>query len=368
MPADERFENSLARTGTALLKTLAAFEAAQRRLHPPDIPQLREHMGPLGGELGSALDELRTLEAPAEIQAVVTTLADAAELAHAGCVSFCEDAPASQWIVNILGAMRKFAHALETLYPLHLLPPIGRFFTEPALHGRLDALDPEPADPSVGLHATDKEKPGERGGFCLYVPERYRPDRSWPLVVSLHGGSGSGREYLWVWVREARSRGFLVLSPTSIGSTWSMMGPDVDAAALRSMVEYVCSHWNVDRERVLLTGLSDGATYGLLQAFSDDSPYSAVAAISGVLHPRLMERNGLANAAGKRIYLVHGALDWMFPIEHARMTHEFLARAGADIVFREIADLSHTYPREENDRILSWFDPSLALPGAAAAV
>jgi hypothetical protein len=31
-------------------------------------------------------------------------------------------------------------------------------------------------------------------------------------------------------------------------------------------------------------------------------------------------------------------------------------------VFREIEDLSHTYPREENDRILTWFDRSLALP------
>jgi hypothetical protein len=36
--------------------------------------------------------------------------------------------------------------------------------------------------------------------------------------------------------------------------------------------------------------------------------------------------------------------------------------AGADLVYRELEDLSHTYPREENDRILAWFDPSLARP------
>jgi phospholipase/carboxylesterase len=28
--------------------------------------------------------------------------------------------------------------------------------------------------------------------------------------------------------------------------------------------------------------------------------------------------------------------------------------AGADVVFREIEDLSHTYPRDENGRILDW--------------
>jgi len=27
-----------------------------------------------------------------------------------------------------------------------------------------------------------------------------------------------------------------------------------------------------------------------------------------------------------------------------------------------VEDLSHTYPRDENDRILTWFDPDLALP------
>jgi len=30
-------------------------------------------------------------------------------------------------------------------------------------------------------------------------------------------------------------------------------------------------------------------------------------------------------------------------------------------VYREIEDLSHTYPREENAAILEWFDASLRL-------
>ena len=36
--------------------------------------------------------------------------------------------------------------------------------------------------------------------------------------------------------------------------------------------------------------------------------------------------------------------------------------AGAELAYREVADLSHAYPREENARILEWFDPGLALP------
>jgi phospholipase/carboxylesterase len=248
------------------------------------------------------------------------------------------------------------------------LPPVGRYFTEAAFHHRLADLDPDPPRAEhIGLHSTgDPGEPGERGGFCLYVPEHYDESRQWPLVVTLHGGSGSGREYLWLWLREARSRGFLLLAPTSIGPTWSMIGPDVDATAIDSMIEYVGSRWSVNRNRVLLTGLSDGATYGLTLAFAESSKFTCVAPIAGVLHPALAAE-GRLRGAGKRIYLVHGALDWMFPVEYARAAHEQLARAGADVVYREIADLSHTYPREENDRILAWFDASLALPPQQAS-
>ena len=61
----------------------------------------------------------------------------------------------------------------------------------------------------------------------------------------------------------------------------------------------------------------------------------------------------------RRIYLVHGALDWMFPVAMAQAAAAELKAAGADVTYREIADLSHTYPREENDGILRWFDPRL---------
>jgi phospholipase/carboxylesterase len=37
------------------------------------------------------------------------------------------------------------------------------------------------------------------------------------------------------------------------------------------------------------------------------------------------------------------------------MARDALAAAGAAVTYREIDDLSHTYPVEENARILDWF-------------
>ena len=64
---------------------------------------------------------------------------------------------------------------------------------------------------------------------------------------------------------------------------------------------------------------------------------------------------------GQRVGPLYVKPDYRRP-ERSREVRRLMERAGAEIVFREIEDLSHTYAREENDRILEWFDPKLALP------
>ena len=262
----------------------------------------------------------------------------------------------------ILAAMHRHCRAQALLYPLRrALPPVSRYFVEAPFRDRLDELDPERAkDEPVGIFQV-RDPSTERGGFWLYVPESY-DGTPWPLVVALHGGSGTGADFLWSWLSEARGRRFLLMAPTSHGSTWSLMGDDVDAPALCAMVDYVREGWKVDPERILLTGLSDGATYTLLAGLQEGMPFTAFAPVSGVLHPANAANGNLQRARGRRILIVHGALDWMFPVALARLARDDLAAAGAAVLFREVPDLSHAYPRDENDRILTWFDPSLALP------
>ncbi len=46
----------------------------------------------------------------------------------------------------------------------------------------------------------------------------------------------------------------------------------------------------------------------------------------------------------------------MFSIQIARMARNVLGGAGASVTFREIRDLSHTYPTEENELIIDWLE------------
>ena len=192
----------------------------------------------------------------------------------------------------------------------------------------------------------------------MYIPEYY-DDQPMPLVVALHGGSGHGADFLWSWLTAARSAGAIVLSPTSTGTTWSIGEPEVDHKHLCGLVERVGQQWKVDPERILLTGMSDGGTFTLLSGLQTDSFATHLAPVSGTFHPFLMEVAQPGRIKDLPVYLVHGALDWMFPVDSARLAYQTLKNAGVDIQYSELPDLSHTYPVEENWKILQWLMPEL---------
>lgn len=358
-----------------LLRTLDALDQVQRHTHPGRFAQLAETLEQFRSDMGAVVETFEKEPWPDELEGFRSLLSAATREVHGAlerCVLAHTNAdPFVEW----MRGMRGRSSAMDALYPLSTtFTPVSRFFLEAAaredddllarIRGGMRAPFEGDERPTIGLmNANNSRK--ERGGFSLYVPEYYDAERQWPLVVILHGGSGHGADFLWTWLREARSRGFILLSPTARDGTWSLMGEDVDAESIHQMVEYVRGHWNVDPENVLLTGMSDGGTYTTLLGLAEDSPFTALAALCGVFHPMNQLNGNMARLPGRRIYLLHGALDWMFPVDTARAAYDQLLAVGADVTYREVVDLSHTYPRDENDAILRWFDPGLALSDAS---
>ena len=200
----------------------------------------------------------------------------------------------------------------------------------------------------------------ERAGFWLYVPEHYTPDRAWPLVVALHGGSGTGRQFLWSWLRDARSRGAILAAPTSTQNTWALLGPDPDSPNLQGKLDFIGARWNLDPARLLLTGMSDGGTFAYVSGLAAHSPFTHLAPVAAAFHPLLAEMADRDRLRGLPIHIIHGTRDWMFAVELARQARHTLARAGAAVTLHEVADLGHAYPRELNGAILSWLAATAA--------
>jgi phospholipase/carboxylesterase len=362
MPPSQDVIDAIGHLLEPLLETLERVGWVQRHLFPPMAPHLAEQLAPGADAVAGPLSVLEKLDWPDDLRFMRDRLVDVARQTIELVTAFVGAAKSLENPIDLYRALRRFARIQETLYPLApAFEPVSRWFLEPArrddddLVARLreGALRDDEARVGV-LHASNERD--ARGGFSVYVPEQSDGHTPMPLVVALHGGHGHGRDFLWSWLADARSRGVLLMAPTSHDRTWSIMGlDDVDAEGLREMVESVAGRYPVDRSRVLLTGMSDGATYSLLCGLRDGAtPFTHLAPACGVLHPFLFTASGLERAAGRTIYMVHGALDWMFPVSVAHLGRDALQAAGARLVYREIEDLSHTYPRDENPKILDW--------------
>ena len=339
-----------------LLQSLEALSFIARHLNPPDFGRVMEAAGTPDHALRSVRAQLA--EWPAEFADVRTSIEAASEAALAAFAGLREVEQGDGDLIAVFRALRYAPRAQEALYPLSAkFPPVSDFFVDPALRddSGLKARLEAPAAANTGVFH-DNNEPGSRGGFSLYVPEYYTPDRAWPLVMALHGGSGNGRNFLWSWLRDARSLSAILIAPTAIGPTWALMGEDTDTPNLMRIMETVRNRYNVDSNRMLMTGLSDGGTFCWVSGLDRASPFTHLAPVAATFHPLMAEMADAERLRGLPIFLVHGRLDWMFPVQVARQTSNLLSAAGAEVTYRELEDLSHCYPREMNAEILKWMN------------
>ena len=344
----------------ALLGALEALGFIGRHFHPPDFPGLMRAVGRPDAALRAARPRLDAWpEALGDLRGMLEAASDHAITAFDGLHQAQGDV-----LRPVFRALGQLPRAQEALYPLAAaLPPVSRYFLEPDLRGdaALQArLAEAPPREDVGVTHLDND-PGARGGFSAYAPEYYSPDRSWPLVVALHGGAGNGRSFLWSWLRDARAHGVILIAPTAVGDTWALTGPDRDTPNLGRMVDWARGRWNIDPARILLTGMSDGGTFSYVSGLEPGSPFTHLAPASAAFHPMLAQMADPGRITGLPIHVAHGVLDWMFPVDMAREAARALTGVGARVTYRELDDLSHTYPRELNPQILAWMGGTAGL-------
>ena len=218
----------------ATLKALHALEFAGRHLSPATLPQIIEAMDGRDDELGGARRLARPrLAGPPEAGARLPgTRRGSGGRRHRRPARRSRGAAAHRRRLSGVAHLRQERRGALSA---RRLPAAG----QPVLPRAVDAHR------SCLERAAGRHRPGSRacrGDACRRAARHarrllalragdYDAGRTYPLVVALHGGSGNGGAFLWSWLREARTRGFLVLAPTAIGSTWSLMDPEIDGRA-----------------------------------------------------------------------------------------------------------------------------------------
>ena len=272
-------ETILKAVARVIAPTLAAMETlnhVSRNLHPPALKSLVLGVAGADKAVREGLERFCDTDIPDELRDFRNRIEVVVEFV---CKAFDELETCvgndSKEIFAAYQALRNHTRAVEALYPIApMLPAVSRFFLEPGMRDDAGLLEKlalaDPARDDVGVLHVENSK-DERGGYSLYIPEYYDDADALPLIMALHGGSGHGSDFLWTWVKAARSFGVLLVSPTARGRTWSLMGQDVDHENLGKIIGCVREHWRVDTTKMLLTGMSDGGTYTYLSGLRSES-------------------------------------------------------------------------------------------------
>jgi hypothetical protein len=184
--------------------------------------------------------------------------------------------------------------------------------------------------------------------YTLDVPQTYHPARAYQVRVQLHGGVGrldtntpprrgsnprlAGVEQIYVMPYAWRDAPW-----------WT--GRQVEN--VRTILDLVKRTYNVDENRVVLSGVSDGGTGAYYMAMRETTPFASFLPLNGsiqVLGNETAEADGDLfpnNLLNKPLFIVNGGRDPMYPASMVGPIIEHLKNGGVDLLYRPQPNAAH---------------------------
>jgi predicted peptidase len=197
-------------------------------------------------------------------------------------------------------------------------------------------------EPKTGfLDRTFTDADGKEAKYVLYVPDDYKGDKPYPLILFLHGAGETGTDGkkqatvgLGPAVKKMDKFPAIVVFPQSQDRTWDADSKDGKRALAN--LEAVQKEYKVDDKRIYLTGLSMGGfgTWSFAVKYPDR--WAAIVPICGGGDPSKAE-------AIKDIpcWCFHGDADKAVSVEKSRKMIDALKAAGGKPNYDEYPDVGH---------------------------
>lgn len=191
--------------------------------------------------------------------------------------------------------------------------------------------------------------------YLLFLPGTYNqdPQRHWPLILYLHGGSLRGDDLkklrtlgLPHRLEQDRQFPFVVVTPLCPeGEIWT------DADGLVRLVDDVVCNYRIDDKRIYLTGHSMGGRGALYLAYKNPKRFAAVVAISP-LSPITAWAKQLGNVP---LWIIHGAKDTAASIKDSEDLAHAIEQSGGHAKFTSLPDRDHFIldPYDKNE-LFDW--------------
>ncbi len=191
---------------------------------------------------------------------------------------------------------------------------------------------------------------GTRYPFVYLIPESYDASRSYPVEFMLHGGVNRppwqpGGEWWRRGYDALKQEDRIVVVPAAWNEAYWWL--DNQAENLPSILRELKQSYNIDNNRVTLTGISDGGTGAYFFAFKQSTEWAAFLPYIG--HPGVLRnpQSGpgyklyFENLMSRPLYIVNGENDPLYPVSSIVPFINILQEANIDHVFRAIEDGGH---------------------------
>jgi polyhydroxybutyrate depolymerase len=196
--------------------------------------------------------------------------------------------------------------------------------------------------------------------YRLVVPKGLPEKGPVPLVFAFHGFLIDSKDLMAAYSgldQLASAKKFILVYPNGNGPAWPLLPvlAQKDLAYFDSLVKKITSEYNVDLNRIYLTGMSNGAYFSHLVAQARSETVAAIAAHSGGMPGiKLAEpKEGRQYAA----LLIHGAKDEIVKSEESKKAHDVYKALGYETQFIEVPNHGHLWARfQVNDKIWKFFE------------
>jgi len=162
--------------------------------------------------------------------------------------------------------------------------------------------------------------------YLLSLPEGYEKQKKWPLVLFLHGAGERGDDLDKVkthgppmLVSQGKKFPFILVSPQCRENVWWQ------SVELNALLDSIVNTYNVDEDRVYVTGLSMGGFGSWSLAAYTPNRFAAIAPICGGGEAYKVER-----FRHVPVWAFHGAKDKGVPVERSQEMVDAMLKLKGD--------------------------------------
>lgn len=182
--------------------------------------------------------------------------------------------------------------------------------------------------------------------YIVEVPETYTPDRKYQVRVQLHGGVGrpdASQRGNGIGALAGVEQIYVLPTAWAEAEWWT----DRQLENIRAILDHVKRSYNVDENRVVLSGVSDGATAAYYVAMREVTPFASFLPLNGaiaVLRSSNVTLDGELypnNYLNKPFFIVNGGRDPLYPTSLVEPYIEHMRKNGVTLTYLPQAEGVH---------------------------